>query len=199
MMVEYIKGILTESFPNKAIIEVNGIGYSFGIPLSCFAKLPPIGNPVTLFVYTVIREDAHHFFGFLTRSERDFCETLTSISGIGPKTAVGIIGNMDPQELTRAIVSGNVAILSKLPGIGKKTAERLIVELKDKLKISDADAQLSLPSTKENPVFTDAMNALIRLGYSSFQAQKALKTTIDNSKKELDLSSLITSALRAIK
>ncbi len=197
-MVEYIKGILTESTPTKAIIEINGIGYSFGIPLSCFSKLPQMGSPIMLYVYTVIREDSHQYFGFLTRAERDLCETLTSISGIGPKTAVGIIGHIDASALVRAIGTSDVHTLSKLPGIGKKTAERLIVELKDKLKLIDDTPSLSPAAGMEKPLFTDALNALIRLGYSSFQAQKTIKSILESSEKDLDLSTLITAALREI-
>ncbi len=191
MMIEYIKGILTQATPNKATIEINGIGYSFFIPLSCFSRLPQIGSDVLLYVYTVIREDAHQYFGFLNKEERDLCETLTSISGIGPKTAVGIIGNIEAQTLSRAVLSGDVLTLSKIPGIGKKTAERLIVELKDKLKISELQSTLT-------PSYADAVNALVRLGYSAQQSQKAIQSVLDSSKKELDLPTLITSALRTI-
>lgn len=191
MLIEYIKGILTESSPNKVTLEINGIGYALWIPMSTFAKLPPIGQPILLYVFSVIREDCHQYFGFITKQERDLCETLTSISGIGPKTATNIIGNIEINTLRSAIAAKDILSLSKIPGVGKKTAERLIIELKDKLKVTEI--------VSANSQFTDAVAALVRLGYTSFQAQKAVKITLDNSKKELDLPSLITSALRSIK
>jgi len=194
-MIEYIKGTLTDSSPSHAVLETHGIGYKVSIPLSNYSKLPQQGKEMVLYVSTVIREDAHKSYGFTTRIERDFFEKLIDVSGIGPKTALALIGHMELSDLQFAIAQSNITLLSKVPGIGKKTAERLVVELKDKTaKISEI--ALSVPTGKKD-LFSDALGALINLGYHPLQAQKAVKQILAESEKEPDLASLITSALRA--
>lgn len=194
-MIEYIKGTLTDSSPSHAVLETHGIGYKVSIPLSNYAKLSQLGKEMVLYVATVIREDAHKSYGFTTKIERDFFEKLIDVSGIGPKTALALIGHMELNDLQFAIAQSNITLLSKVPGIGKKTAERLVVELKDKTaKISEI--ALSVPTSKKD-LFSDALGALVNLGYHPLQAQKAVKQILAESEKEPDLASLITSALRA--
>ncbi|MBI3211391.1 MAG: Holliday junction branch migration protein RuvA, partial [Simkania negevensis] len=133
-MFEYLKGILSELSLEVAIVEVGGIGYKLFIPLSNYAKFPPLGKEVLIYISTVIREDSHKSFGFLSRVERDLFETLGEVSGIGPKTALTLVGYMEGAQLKSAISQANVSLLSKIPGIGKKTAERLIIEMRDKIE-----------------------------------------------------------------
>lgn len=193
-MIEYIKGTLTDSSPSHAVLETQGIGYKLAIPLNNYGKLPQQGKEAILFVSTVIREDAHKSYGFVTRTERNFFEKLIEVSGIGPKTALALIGHMELSDLQLAIAQSNVTLLSKVPGIGKKTAERLVVELKDKTqKISEVS--IAAPKGKKD-VFSDALSALVNLGYHPLQAQKAVKQVLSESEKEHDLASVITLALR---
>src|SRR5580700_10493771 len=128
-MFEYIKGILARSSLTQVTLDVQGIGYRLQIPFNHFAKLPALGTETLLYVSCVIREDSHKLYGFLTEHERDLFEHLIDISGIGPKTALALIGHMELQQLQTAIQQGNITAVCKIPGIGKKTAERLIVEM----------------------------------------------------------------------
>lgn len=189
-MFEYIKGKLTESSPMKAIVDISGLGYRILIPLSNYAKLPQLGQEVLLYLSPIIREDAHTLYGFLTRHERDLFEKFTNISGIGPKTALALIGHMDISQLQFAISQSNISALCKIPGIGKKTAERLIIEMRDKIKGQD------IPHEGPQGTAFDAISALINLGYQPAHAQKAIKSALGSVKDEPDLPSLITLALR---
>lgn len=192
-MFDYIKATLIESRPLKVTVEVHGIGYRIWVPIHI--KLPQVGCLITLYVSPVIREDSHQLFGFLTRLERDFFELLITISGIGPKIALCLMGHLELPDLHAAISQGNIQVLSKTPGIGKKTAERLIIELRDKVKALN----LPISSTNNtNQMQNDALSALIHLGYPSIQAQKAIKTVLNQSEKEPDLGQLITAALKHI-
>lgn len=200
-MFEYIKGILVSITPDRAVIDVGGIGYLLSTPLSVFSKMPQIGKEVTFYISSVIREDSHKNFGFLSLEERDFFEKVSSVSGIGPKTALALIGHLDSSALQAAITTANTTILSKIPGIGKKTAERLIVELRDKvlkgLKKSPIPAPSKKSLTKEDEMTNDALSALMNLGYNSLQAQNALKLALEKETPK-DLSSLIKAALSGI-
>lgn len=151
---------------------------------------------MTLFLSQVIREDAHILYAFLQKEERDLFETLLSISGIGPKTAAGIIGHMEISAFQRAVSTADVRLLSKMPGIGKKTAERLIIEMRDKFKSKSKTE--GLPSRIEgiNDLAYDAINALVNLGYSAVEARQAIDRVMSEQKDETDLGRLITTALR---
>lgn len=200
-MFEYIKGTLVEYFLNQAVIDVNGIGYKLLIPLSTYTHMPQVGSEALFYVSAVIREDSHRYFGFLSRKERDFFEKLSDVSGIGPKTALSLIGHMDSSALEEAISSANIFLLSKVPGIGKKTAERLIVELKDKIKTGFKGDLPSVNGTEvkeEDNTVSDALNALMNLGYNTMQAQKAIKKALEHTGETPELSKLITTALKGI-
>lgn len=200
-MFEYIKGTLVEITPHKAVVDVGGIGYALLIPLSTYAKMPQMGEEVLFYISPVIREDSHRNFAFLSREERDLFERLSDISGIGPKTALAFIGHMESSDLETAITTANVSLLSKIPGVGKKTAERLIVELRDKIAKSHKHPPLPTQShkmTDHDRVVNDALSALINLGYNSLQAQKAIKNALTHLEKEPELSELITTALKGI-
>jgi Holliday junction DNA helicase RuvA len=200
-MYEYIKGTLIEASLSKAIVEVQGLAYSLLIPFNNFSKLPALGSTLIFYVSFVIREDSQKLYGFLARSERDLFENLLEVSGIGPKTSLSLIGHMEIRELQAAISQENIHLICKIPGIGKKTAERLVVEMRDKIK-KDMDKSASAPQLqnteeKAGPV-ADALSALINLGYNSSHAQKAIKTALSKVEGEPELAKLITAALRCI-
>ncbi len=198
-MMEYIKGTLTSSSPAKTIIETGGIGYKIHIPLSNYSKLPKIGDPLCLFISTVIREDSHKSYGFLTADERDLFETLIEVSGIGPKTALSLLGHLEALDLQIAISRSDITSICKVPGIGKKTAERLIVEMRDKIQKNPITPVSISSSNKSNRTTSgDALSALINLGYQPLQAQKAINSIVEGKEEEVDLSALITAALKKL-
>lgn len=190
-MIAYVKGKLISHQLNRAVVEVNGIGYDLLIPFS--SVLPTLGKEVLLHTSLVVREDSHTLYGFLTFEEKDLFLLLLNVTGIGPKMALNIIGHLSLERLTEIISQAEVTLLSKIPGIGKKTAERLIVELKDKLSASPTQFQVKL-----TPTLADAQSALINLGYSSTQAEKAVKKTIASHGEALKLPELITLSLKHI-
>ena len=194
-MLDYIKGTLTAAAPDVATLEIDNIGYRFFIPLSTYTKLPQIGETTLLYIATVIREDSHRSFGFLTREERLFFEKLSAISGIGPKTALALIGHLEGTELKMAISTGNTLLLSKVPGIGKKTAERLIIELRDKIH-STPTVQTLKPLTAQEQITQDAISALVQLGYNRMQAERVIKKALTECESEPNLSLLIRAALK---
>ena len=191
-MYEAIQGILKAKEPMKAIVETGGIAYRLIIPLNTYTHLPTLDSPIRLFLSQVVREDAHMLYGFISKEDRDLFEVLIGLTGIGPKTAVAIIGHMEMEALQRAIAAADIRILSKIPGIGKKTAERLVIEMRDKFKLKGKIDPLSPCLT------TDAIHALMNLGYNPLDAQKAVQAAISEKKEENDLGSLITTALRKI-
>ncbi len=199
-MFDYLRGTLVEISPIKAILDVGGIGYSLFIPLSLYGKLPQAGTSYTLFVSLIIRENAHTLYGFSSRPERDLFNTLCEVSGIGPKTALALVGHMEPSDLHLAITQSQLSVLCKIPGIGRKTAERLILEMRDRLKPYEEQHPLSATSgtTHQPTVANDALNALINLGYNALHAQKAVKAALTGIQEDPDLAKLITAALRCI-
>ena len=195
-MFDYIKGTLVELTPEKAIVEANGIGYSILIPLSSFSSKLKCGKEVKLFLSPVYREDSQKLFGFTTIDERSLFEKLSSVSGIGPKTALSLIGHMSMQELNGAIMSSNAKLLAKVPGIGKKTAERVIIDLRDKIHAKPKSSQIPLVNPEDH-MLSDGVNALINLGYNHDKAHKAISQALDNE-EDPKLETLIKSALQLI-
>jgi Holliday junction DNA helicase RuvA len=194
-MFEYIKGKVIDVTNNTATVDVNGIGYRLMIPLNISAPLAIMKEQALFFVSFVVREDSHTLYGFLKKEARDLFELLLTLSGIGPKTALAIVGHLEINNLQAAIAKGDVFILSKVPGIGKKTAQKLIIELKDKFKF----ATLSNTSLNmQNNVTTDALNALINLGYGMHEAKVAIDKVLEKDEKDQDVSALIASAIRNI-
>ncbi len=197
-MYESIRGTLKEKTPVQAIVECSGIAYRLSIPLSCYTQLPSCESAVTLFLSQIIREDAHTLYAFLQKEERDLFETLLTISGVGPKTAVGIVGHMDIGSFQRAISTADISLLSKMPGIGKKTAERLVIEMRDKFKAKTKSGEPSIKTKGANDLASDAINALIHLGYDAVESQQAIEQALSTQPAEADLGRLITAALRRI-
>lgn len=199
-MFEFIHGILKDKEPTRAVIEANQIGYRLAIPLNTYTKLPSIGQNIFLYLSQVIREDSNTLYAFLEKQERDLFETLITISGIGPKTGLAIIGHMDWNSFHHAITASDIRILSKIPGIGKKSAERLIMEMKDKLKSNPSMKKNSFTeSSGVGSLLTDAVSTLMNLGYHPVDAQKAVQAAQSETKDILDLGTLITLALNKIR
>jgi Holliday junction DNA helicase RuvA len=170
-MIGRLTGQLAEKTPPQVLIDVNGVGYEVDVPMSSFYNLPALGERVTLLTHFVVREDAQQLFGFLTAAERNTFRQLIKISGIGPRMALGVLSGLSVQELTQAVAQQQAARLVKVPGIGKKTAERLLLELKGKLAPDLGLGSASITSDAQ----ADIVQALIALGYSEKDAGAALK------------------------
>ncbi len=170
-MIGRLTGVLAEKSPPQLLIDVNGVGYEVDVPMSSFYNLPGLGERVTLLTHFVVREDAQVLFGFLTHEERATFRQLVKISGVGPRTALSILSGLSVSELAQAVSLQESGRLVKVPGIGKKTAERLLLELKGKL----GDA-LVTPTAVANDAQADILQALVALGYSDREAAAALKS-----------------------
>jgi Holliday junction DNA helicase RuvA len=169
-MIGRLSGLLAEKNPPQLLVDVAGVGYEVDVPMSTFYNLPALGERVTLLTHFVVREDAQVLFGFLTASERTTFRQLIKISGVGPRMALSILSGLSVTELAQAISLQDSGRLVKVPGIGKKTAERLMLELKGKL-----GADLALPASVSSEAQADILQALIALGYSDREAAAALK------------------------
>ena len=175
-MIGRIKGILIEKIPPFILLDCQGVGYEIEVPMTTFFDLPDEGSEVSLLTHLVVREDAHLLFGFATTSERQMFRQLIKVNGIGAKVALSILSSIESNELTNAIKTDDTNMLIKIPGIGKKTAERLVLELKDRVK----DIEVSQASKNVITNIDDIENALISLGYSASQASIAIKALPDN-------------------
>lgn len=203
-MFAFIRGTLIEASLTFAIIEANGIGYKLFLPANLLPRLPQMGQQTLLHTSFVIRECSQALYGFLTSQDRDLFEGLLNVSGIGPKTALNLIGHMTLQELQSAVTNSDIKALSKVPGIGKKSAERLIVEMRDKIShffsCDPSTLAVQMPLDPRMQTINDAMSALIHLGYNQLTAQKAIKKSIQEfpEEKKIELSALITTALKHV-
>ncbi len=191
MTLDYIRGTLASALPTEATLEVQGLGFRLFITLATFNHLPQIGQPLTLYISTIIREDSHRFYGFFTKEERNFFETLTDISGIGPKLALALLGRLTLEDLRLALHQGNVKVLASVPGIGNKTAQKLVIELRDKV-----EGLLLSRATSKSGHSSDAISALVNLGQNPLEAQRAVKIILDEKGEEVPLPELISLALK---
>ncbi|GAB6068550.1 Holliday junction branch migration protein RuvA [Methylothermus subterraneus] len=169
-MIGFLRGILVVKQPPRLIVEVGGVGYEVDAPMSTFYRLPKIGSEVTLYTHLVVREDAHVLFGFATEAERGLFRTLIRVNGVGTRLALAILSGLSAEEFQRCVQQGDALRLQRLPGIGKKTAERLIVELRDRLPPSSPEL---VPAAPADPV-REAQEALLALGYKPHEAQRLL-------------------------
>ena len=181
-MIAFLRGRVLEKQPNRMIIDVQGVGYELYVPLSTYYEVGDEGTEVGVRVYTHVREDALQLYGFLTDLERQLFERLISISGIGPRLAIAVLSGVDSRDLVTAVQRGDVARLTAIPGIGKKTAERIVLELRDRL------SQLSVPAAEAAPAASgadrmrsDLISALQNLGYHRPQAEKAVESTLSST------------------
>ena len=194
-MIDYIKGDLTELNPAYAVIETTGIGYCIHISLPTYSALQQ-QKTAKLFIYESIREDAHVLFGFLTQTERQLFLLLISVSGIGANTARMILSSYSAQEIQDMIASGNVAALNSIKGIGTKTAQRIIVDLKDKIiKVAGISEQTLINAPMNSLMKDEAVSALVMLGFSSAMSQKAVNK-IQNEQPDIQVEQLIKLALK---
>ena len=178
-MIGRIAGNIIMSQPPQLMIDCNGVGYEIEAPLSVFFDLPPVGKPVVLFTHLTIRDDAHLLFGFKSIAQRTMFRELIKVSGVGPKVAIGILSGLSIEEFSACIADGDVAMLTRLPGIGKKTAERLIVEMKDRLQKLPVESGLPGDATAAGKSGgsnqSQAIAALEALGFKNTEARKMVK------------------------
>ncbi|MBK8464704.1 MAG: Holliday junction branch migration protein RuvA [Chloracidobacterium sp.] len=199
-MIAYLSGKLLEKQTNTAIIDVGGVGYEVSIPLSTFYELGEIGSDVSLRIYTSVREDAIQLFGFKTLRERELYLQLISVQGIGAKSGITMLSGMSADEIITAIRSNDLVRLTSIPGVGRKTAERLVIELRDKVGKVSGDSSLDSATQKTMPtddVFEDALSALVNLGYQRNLAEKALNQSAQEG-TEISVQKLLRRALQVL-
>jgi holliday junction DNA helicase RuvA len=190
-MIGRLAGVLLEKSPPQITVEAGGVGYEVEVPMSTFYGLPAIGERVTLLTHLLVREDAHLLYGFATESERRAFRQLLKISGVGARTALAVLSGMSVAELVEAVAAQESGRLVKIPGIGRKTAERLLLELKGKLA---GDAVAGVAVNRPAPATGDVVNALLALGYSDKEAAQAVKQLPEG----LSLSESIRQALKSL-
>ncbi|TVP87761.1 MAG: Holliday junction branch migration protein RuvA [Pseudomonadaceae bacterium] len=200
-MIGRLRGVLVDKQPPHLLLEVGGVGYELDAPMSTLYNLPALGQEVVLHTHLVVREDAQLLYGFLEKRERELFRELIRLNGVGPKLALALMSGMDMDELVRAVQAQDTRALVKIPGVGKKTAERLLVELKDRFKawetLPGALQPLASPSQPVQPASAvdDAMSALIGLGYKPQEASRAVSAV---EKEGLSSEELIRSALKGM-
>ena len=200
-MIAFLKGILIEALPTQVVIDVNGVGYEVLIPLSSFEKLPKSGGELTLLTHLAIRDDAHILYGFSTETERDlFRQLIRHVTGIGPKIALNVLSGTTPASFRAAVSNGDVKALSGISGVGKKTAERIVVELKDKLGDLELGELNGVKSTSiEDQKIADAVAALEALGSKPKDAQEAIRMAITMLGADKPVDELVRAALKKSK
>lgn len=197
-MIGQLRGIILAKQPPQLVLDVQGVGYEIDAPMGTFYRLPEIGQEVTLFTHLVVREDAHHLYGFFAASERLLFRTLLKVNGVGPRLGLTILSSIEPEEFVRCVVNNDTAHLTCLPGIGKKTAERLVIEMRDKLAAWQQTAppaamNLVAATPARNQVVQDAISALIALGYKPQEASRAIARVDENA---LTSEAMIRQALK---
>lgn len=200
-MITFLEGKLEEALPTQIIVNVGGVGYQVLIPLSSYDRLPEPGAAVRILTQLVIREDEHLLIGFWTKAERDLYRLLVHhVTGVGPKLALAILSGMSVDQFKAAVVASDTAAISKISGVGKKTAERVVLELKDKLGVAaewEASSAAHAPTPAETAIH-DAVLALITLGYKQVDAHKAVKRVIDAEGSGIDSETLVRHALKIL-
>lgn len=194
-MITFLHGLLVEKQPTRVILDVGGVGYEVFIPLSSYDRLPAQETVVKLLTIDYVREDAHLLYGFMTEAERQLFETLTGISGVGPKLALSALSGLSVKDLKAAVVEGDVKRISSIPGIGAKMAERIVVELRHKLSAADALEAVSASADDDDGQLRDAMMALIALGYKQDDARKMITRAQERQPDVKNVEALIKIAL----
>ena len=195
-MIAWLKGELLEKQPPSILLNVNGVGYELEAPMSTFYELPEVGQEVILFVHMVVREDAQLLFAFANKQQRELFRSLIRVNGVGPKVALAILSTLTAQELLSCMINEDVTQLCKVPGIGKKTAQRLVVEMKDRLEkeFGDVDFDTTSAQSGASSDRNDAIAALVSLGYKNTDASKVVKALPN----DLSSEELIRQALRSL-
>jgi len=200
-MIALINGKIASKKISQIIVDIQGVGYQVFIPLTTFYELPEEGKPVTLHVHTHVKQDAINLFGFYTEQERDLFRLMISVSGIGPRIAMNILSGITTQELLQAISGGDLGKLIGIPGLGKKMAERLILELREKIIKQMKIEQLPIADNRQKVnemIKEDVLSALINLGYKNNTAQEALNKVMQISSEELTLDQLLKRTLKML-
>jgi len=201
-VIASLKGVVAEKNPGDAVVDVNGVGYRVNLSALTLSSLPELGQPVALRIRTVVREDAFDLFGFLTRTEEDLFLLLTSVSHVGPKVAMSVLSGMEVEDLVAAIAKGDVARLTKIHGVGRKTAERLVLELKEKVKTLSLEAKpggKKAPISAEAGVAADLISALINLGYKEPQAEAAAQAASERAGGNAAFEVVFREALKVLR
>jgi len=198
-MISFLQGKLVEALPTQATVEVHGLGYDVLIPLSSYDKLPPPGNDVKLLTHLAVREDAHTLYGFATSAERDLFRLLIhNVSGIGPKIALNVLSGISVSAFRGAVANGDLKALSQISGVGKKTAERIVVELKDKIGAAGAweaaSAQRGLSA--EDQKINDSVLALVALGFKQLEAHDLVRKVQTNLGSQATVEDLVRACLK---
>jgi len=198
-VIAFLRGRILDKQPNRIVVDVNGVGYDLSVPLSTFYGLGDVGGEIALRVHTHVREDALSLYGFATRLEQDLFERLIGVSGIGPKVGLAVLSGIEPMDLIRAIERGDLARLTAIPGVGKKTSERIVLELKDRLPRVEVAAAGEAAVAVEQPLLLrdDLLSALINLGYHRPLAEKAVDAAIKRT-PEGDFERTLKQALREL-
>ena len=198
-MIAHIKGTVIEATPLLVVIEAAGLGYEVQIPITTAEKVPTVGKECSLYTHAVYREDSASLYGFATREDRDFFRLLVEkVSGIGPKIGIAILSRMSVELLRGAIANSDIALLTKCPGIGKKTAERLVIELKDKVGLGVVATTTSRSGSSSNPsqgAYQDAVSSLIILGYKPADADKFVRKAASQLPADASVEALVKAAL----
>lgn len=200
-MIGFLKGTLIEKTPPQLIVDVSGVGYEVDVPMTTLYRLPAVGQPVSLHTHMVVREDAQLLYGFFDKTDREFFRELIRVNGVGPKMALAIMSGLEVSELVRCVQAQETTALVKIPGIGKKTAERLLVELKDRFKAWETMPSISglVEATGAPPIVSnqvsDAVSALIALGFKAAEAKKAVDGIAE---PDLTSEELIKKALKGM-
>ena len=199
-MISQIRGIILEKQAPQLVIDVQGIGYEIDAPMSTFYQLPIEGQEVSLFTHFVVREDAHHLYGFYSREERSLFRTLLKVNGVGPRLALTILSSVTPEEFVRSVLNNDTVSLVRLPGVGKKTAERLVIEMRDRLSAWYQEPPLEGAMGMKfeqgrHQILQDAISALVSLGYKQQEANRTV-TKIDDGAATSE--ELIRKSLREI-
>lgn len=200
-MIGRIKGVLIEKSPPDITVDVQGVGYELQVPMNTFYRLPEVDHPVSLYTHFVVREDAQLLYGFYDAKERELFRALIKINGVGPKLGLAILSGIEARDFVRVVHNNDVAALQKLPGIGKKTAERLVIEMRDKLKdwpmVTEDGLQIDTGSvsSRQHHATDEAISALLALGYKPKDAESAIKAVASD---DLSSQDMIRRALKSM-
>ena len=193
-MISQIRGRLVHKSPEEIIIDCNGVGYGVRVPLSTFYELPELEGDVLLLIYTHVREDALHLYGFATPKEKELFSLLIGVSGVGPRLAVNVLSGIATSDLERALHEGDLFSLTRIPGVGRKTAERMLVELKE--KVGAPDMVVGGGARIKDDMIKDVLSALVNLGYQRGTAEEAIRKALHEGGADLSLEELLKESLR---